>query len=188
VIVEEIRSYLDDPGEHVHTLFDLAMFGDTPLGREIAGSVESVLALPAENLRAFWSQAYRPGNVVVAAAGDISHARSWLWERPSGERGPRDSTRPLFRPAERVLVARRDTSNQICLVFGSPRDDPGAWTREVLNAISGSMSAVCSSPSERTGAGLRCQFHDVVDYADAGALVVSAGIVGQLRRPSGHPR
>jgi predicted Zn-dependent peptidase len=33
VIVEEIRSYLDDPGEHVHTLFDLAMFGDTPLGR-----------------------------------------------------------------------------------------------------------------------------------------------------------
>ncbi|MGA2663250.1 MAG: insulinase family protein, partial [Verrucomicrobiota bacterium] len=28
VIIEEIRSYLDDPGEHVHALFDLAMFGD----------------------------------------------------------------------------------------------------------------------------------------------------------------
>ena len=27
-----------------------------------------------ENLRAFWASAYRPGNVVVSAAGDISHA------------------------------------------------------------------------------------------------------------------
>jgi predicted Zn-dependent peptidase len=52
VIVEEIRSYLDDPGEQVHMLFDLAMFGDTPLGREIAGSEESVRALQEPDLRA----------------------------------------------------------------------------------------------------------------------------------------
>ena len=37
IIVEEIRSYRDDPGQYVFNLFDRAFFGDTPLGWEIAG-------------------------------------------------------------------------------------------------------------------------------------------------------
>jgi predicted Zn-dependent peptidase len=32
IIVEEIRSYQDDPGQFVFNLFDRAFFGDTPLG------------------------------------------------------------------------------------------------------------------------------------------------------------
>src|SRR5687767_11166630 len=35
VIIEEIRSYLDDPGEFCQILFQQAMFGAGPLGREI---------------------------------------------------------------------------------------------------------------------------------------------------------
>ena len=37
VIIEEIRSYLDDPSEYCQILFQTAMFGDGPLGREICG-------------------------------------------------------------------------------------------------------------------------------------------------------
>ncbi len=40
IIVEEIRSYRDDPGQYVFNLFDRAFFGDTPLGWEIAGDEE----------------------------------------------------------------------------------------------------------------------------------------------------
>jgi predicted Zn-dependent peptidase len=191
VIVEEIRSYLDDPGEHVHTLFDLAMFGDTPLGREIAGSVESVLALPVENLRAFWSMAYRPGNVVVAAAGDLAHSEIVaLAERAFGsgaaDRLEFDPAPPL--PAgERVLVARRDTTQtQICLgIPGLPRDDPGAWTLEVLNAILGDGMSSRLFQSVREDRGLAYDVSSyVVDYADAGTLVVSAGVDPQRIRPA----
>ena len=124
VIVEEIRSYLDDPGEHVHTLFDLAMFGDTALGREIAGSEESVRALPQANLRAFWASAYRPGNVVVSAAGDISHEEVVaLVERAFGT-GEADQSdlRAGSRPARRATESssfdarrRRRNSAWACL-------------------------------------------------------------------------
>jgi len=183
VIVEEIRSYLDDPGEHVHTLFDLAMFGDTPLGREIAGSEESVRSLSEANLREFWASSYRPGNVVVSAAGDISHADVVrLVERAFGtgpaNRATFDAAPPL--PAgERVMVVRRDTTQaQLCLgIPGLRRDDPEAWTLEVLNAIlgDGMSSRLFQSVREEKGLAYDVSSY-IVDYADAGAFVVSAGV------------
>ncbi len=191
VIVEEIRSYLDDPGEHVHTLFDLAMFGDTALGREIAGSEESVRALPQANLRAFWASTYRPGNVVVSAAGDISHEEVVaLVERAFGTG---EAAQPVFDPApalpagDRVMVVRRQTTQaQLCLgVPGLPRDDPGAWTLEVLNAIlgDGMSSRLFQSVREEKGLAYDVSSY-IVDYADAGALVVSAGVDPERIKPA----
>ena len=46
VIVEEIRSYLDDPSEYCQILFQTALFGDGPLGREICGDEAGIRALP----------------------------------------------------------------------------------------------------------------------------------------------
>jgi predicted Zn-dependent peptidase len=183
VIVEEIRSYQDDPAEHVHTLFDLAMFGDTPLGREIAGSEESVRALPQENLRTFWATAYRPGNIVVSAAGDIAHEDVVALVEKAFGSGAADP--PAFDPApvlpagERVVVLRRQTSQaQLCLgVPGLRRDDPQAWTLEVLNAIlgDGMSSRLFQSVREEKGLAYDVSSY-IVDYADAGALVVNAGV------------
>lgn len=183
VIVEEIRSYLDDPAEHVHMLFDLAMFGDTPLGREIAGSEESVRALPEANLRSFWASEYRPGNVVVAAAGDIGHdevvelaARAF----GSGSPIPRSvDPAPALPAGERIEVVKRDTTQaQLCVgVPGLRRDDPEAWTLEVLNAIlgDGMSSRLFQSVREEKGLAYDVSSY-VVDYSDAGAFVVAAGI------------
>ena len=50
VIIEEIRSYLDDPSEYCQILFQTAMFGDGPLGREICGE-ESDIAGAARRTR-----------------------------------------------------------------------------------------------------------------------------------------
>src|SRR3954462_3530015 len=73
IIVEEIRSYKDDPGQYVFNLFDRAFFGDTPLGWEIAGDEQSVQGLTDDDIRDFWSRAYKPSNLVIAAAGDMDH-------------------------------------------------------------------------------------------------------------------
>jgi predicted Zn-dependent peptidase len=183
VIIEEIRSYLDDPAEHVHTLFDLALFGNTPLGREIAGSVESVRALPEANLRAFWASAYRPANVVVAAAGEIGHQEVVDLAQPAF--GVGEANHAAFEPApelpagERVVVVQRDTVQaQLCLgVPGLRRDHPEAWTLEIMNAILGDGMSSRLFQSVREDKGLAYDIGSwIVDYADAGALAVSAGV------------
>ncbi|MFN8519948.1 MAG: pitrilysin family protein [Chloroflexota bacterium] len=73
IIVEEIRSYQDDPAQHVFDLFDRTWFGDTPLGWEIAGDETTVGAMDGDRIRGFWSAAYRPDRMVVAVAGDLDH-------------------------------------------------------------------------------------------------------------------
>ena len=73
VIIEEIRSYLDDPSEYCQILFQTAMFGDGPLGREICGEESDILALPEAAIRDFWRATYRPANTVVAVVGDLGH-------------------------------------------------------------------------------------------------------------------
>ena len=76
MIIEEIRSYQDDPAEYAQILFQTALFGDGPLGREICGDEPGIRALPEATIRDFWGTTYRPANTVIAVAGDIDHAQA----------------------------------------------------------------------------------------------------------------
>ncbi len=71
VIIEEIRSSQDSPGEWVHALLQAAMWGSQPLGRDIAGSPESISALSRDDLLTFWHKHYRPENLVISVAGNV---------------------------------------------------------------------------------------------------------------------
>src|ERR1700722_1910521 len=45
VVLEEIAMNDDDPGDTVHEAFTGQLFGDTPLGRPVLGTVESINAI-----------------------------------------------------------------------------------------------------------------------------------------------
>ncbi len=193
VIVEEIRSYLDDPAEHVSVLFDLALFGDTPLGREIAGTEESVRALTADAIRGFWDTFYRPANVVVAAAGDVSHDRFVALADAAFGAGSGPVTgydpAPALPAGERSLRATRPTT-QAQLVLGLPalpRDHPDQWTLAVLNAVLGDGMSSRLFLEVREERGLAYDVgSSIVSYADAGVLSVYAGVdPGKMRHVIG---
>ena len=182
VIVEEIRSYRDDPGQYVFNLFDEAFYGDSPLGWEIAGDEHSVRALPSEEIRGFWSGAYRPANVVVAAAGDVAHER--VVELVEDAFGLGNGVVPGFAaapsaPANRLRVEYRPCAQaHLCLGLpGLPRDHPDQWTLELLNTLLGDGSSSRLFLSLREEAGLAYDVHSFqTDYADAGSLQVYAGV------------
>jgi predicted Zn-dependent peptidase len=183
VIVEEIRSYLDDPVEYAHILFQGAMFGDGPLGREICGDEASIRAMPRAAIREFWSITYRPANTVIAVAGDLEHAEAVdLAGRAFGSGNgvvPGFSAAPLLPAGDRVRIAHRDTA-QAQLVVGVPalrRDHPDAWVLSLLNVILGDGMSSRLFLTVREERALAYDVSSgVLDYADAGALEVSAGV------------
>jgi predicted Zn-dependent peptidase len=183
VIVEEIRSYLDDPSEYCQILFQGALFGDGPLGREICGDEDGVRALPVATIRAFWRSAYRPANTVVAVAGDIEHGEAVALVASAFGTG--NGTVAGFEPApplpagERVAIGKRQTAQaQLCLgVPALHRDHPDSWTLAVLNTVLGDGMSSRLFLSVREERGLAYDVSSgLVDYADAGALEISAGV------------
>ncbi len=183
VIIEEIRSYLDDPAEYAQILFQLAMFGDTPLGREICGDEDGVRRLPESTIHNFWRRTYRPANLVLAVAGDLDHAAVLDLAAPAFGTG--NGRSPTYEPApplpagERFLLGSRDTT-QAHIAVGVPglrRDHPDTWVLTVLNAVLGEGMSCRLFQSVREEKALAYDVGSgVVDYADAGVLGVSAGV------------
>jgi predicted Zn-dependent peptidase len=73
VILEEIAMNDDDPSDTVHEAFAGQLFGDTPLGRPILGSVDSINGITRDRIAEHYAARYTPDNLVVAAAGSLEH-------------------------------------------------------------------------------------------------------------------
>jgi len=183
VIIEEIRSYLDDPSEYCQTLFQVAMFGDGPLGREICGDEAGIRVLPEGTIRDFWQATYRPANTVVALAGDVGHEEAVELAAAAFGTGngtlPRFGAAPTLPAGPRVMLGKRDTT-QAQLSVGVPaleRDHPDSWVLAVLNGVlgDGMSSRLFLTVRERLGLAYDVS-SGLMDYADAGALEVSAGV------------
>ena len=183
VIVEEIRSYLDDPSEYCQILFQTALFGEGPLGREICGDEADVRSLQDAAIRDFWATAYRPANTVVAIVGDLGHDEATALAAAAFGTG--NGVVPGFAPAPRlpagprVMFGKRTTS-QAQLSLGVPglhRDHPDSWVLAVLNTVLGDGMSSRLFLSVREDLGLAYDVSSgIVEYADAGAVEVSAGV------------
>jgi predicted Zn-dependent peptidase len=73
VIMEEIKMYNDLPQHMVHDLLDKMMWPKHPLGRNIAGTLQTVSAISRGDMAQFKDKYYRPENMVIVFTGNIKH-------------------------------------------------------------------------------------------------------------------
>ena len=75
VVLEEIAMRDDDPSDLVHDFFSDTYYGDTPIGRPILGTVESIKGMTRNAVFNYYKKKYLPQDLVVAVAGNIKHKR-----------------------------------------------------------------------------------------------------------------
>jgi len=97
VIIEELGMYRDSPQDWVGVLADEVVWPDLPLGREVAGTRETVSAISLEQMDAYRRQHYTPGNLVISVVGDVTHEQV-ITDSPM-HTAIRHATRTLLTPS-----------------------------------------------------------------------------------------
>jgi predicted Zn-dependent peptidase len=148
VILEEIATVEDTPDDLVFDLHAEALYGEHPYGYSILGTPETVSSLSAADLQRVHAKHYRPGNLVVAAAGKVDHdafvaqVAKLFGEGKACERVPEIAAPEVL--AGRDLRVNRPTA-QTHIAFGSAtfgHSDPHRYALILLScAFGGGMSS-----------------------------------------------
>ncbi len=122
VVIDEINSYRDSPGESIFDDFEDLLFTGHALGRNILGTIESVKALKREHLLAFVQNHYAVDRMVFASVGRISSLKlkrileQHLLELPA-KAAPNEASKTWTYRAQEKRVKR--TGYQSHLILGN---------------------------------------------------------------------
>jgi len=184
VIIEEIKMVRDRPDSWVHEMLEDLVWPDHPMGRSIAGTLDSISAMSKDAILDYFRAFYHPGNIVVSVAGDISQKEAnrviagFFQGRESREK-------KTFAPVDTgvrgpsVRVENRDTK-QANIVLGFPgysRLHPRRYALELLDVILGQGMSSRLFQEVRVKRGLAYSVGSQYSpHQDTGLLRIYAGV------------
>jgi predicted Zn-dependent peptidase len=188
VILDEIAMHDDDPDDVVHNLFAAQAWGpDSPLGRGIAGSADSIEALDRDVIDAFYRAHYRPERMVVSAAGNLDHdevvelvvkafSRAGFLDGEATPVPPRAGDPVPVQPGASEEKRPFEQVNLVLGVEGLRRDDDRRFALGVLNTAlgGGTSSRLFQEVRERRGLAYSV-FSFTSSHAETGLVGVSVG-------------
>jgi predicted Zn-dependent peptidase len=184
VIVEEINYSLDAPDSLVQMLVNELQWPNHPLGRDVAGTRESVEGLSRASLVAYLGDLYLPGNTVLGLAGQVSHEEAVNWAKAylkGWQPGPPTLYEPAalnHRGSSLQLETKDIEQTHLSFSFAAlSRSDPDRYALRLLNVLlgEGMSSRLFQEVRERLGLAYNVESF-VSTYQDTGAIGVYAGV------------
>lgn len=182
VVLEEVHMYEDTPDELVHDIHLNHIWTGHALGRNILGTIPAIENFDKKLIQQYYQDFYTPDNIVIAAAGNLSHERlEALAERYFGKmKGKRKqmvaSTAPILIPA---ITIQPKAVEQVHLCLGTtsvPQSSPDIYAVHILNNILGGGISSRLFQSIREDKGLAYSIYSYqTNYSDAGLFTVYAG-------------
>jgi predicted Zn-dependent peptidase len=184
VIIEEIHMCKDSPAQQAGLLIDKLLWTQHPLGRDIAGTAESVSGISREMLLNYMKNGYTPKNTLIAVTGNIQNAEvlditNQLlrdWNNPGINTGYQAYQE---QPGKRLLIEKRDTEQaHLNLALpGISLSDHRRFHLDLLNVILGEGMSSRLFSEIRDRMGLAYSINSYVEhFLDTGSLTVSASV------------
>ena len=185
VVLEEIAMYEDQPQELVHDLISEATFGTHPLGRPVIGRAEVISSVSRRVVSGYHRSMYVPGNVVVAAAGNLKHeeferllVRVQRRAAAPARKGPRVRPPLVKAPPPDLRFQRKDTEQyHVCVAApGIARSDRRRFAASLLDGILGGSASSRLFQEIREKRGMAYAVYSFASqYTDTGQLGVYIG-------------
>ena len=184
VILEEINLYEDTPVRKIGDIYEHLLYGDTPMGWDIAGDKEIIKAITREDFVSYMASLYSAANMTVVVAGGIDPLDvSGQVEEYFGKM-PRFETAPYLPVVEAQKVPqielRDKKTEQIHISIGVRTEGLESEDRYSLSVLSAMLGGGMSSRlfhevREKRGLGYYVRSHSE-HYEDAGSLTTTAGV------------
>ena len=186
VIIEEMKMVEDTPDEFLAEIFSAAYFPGHPLGRPIEGTAETVSTFGSGRTREFHATAYAPRNLVIAAAGNVEHARlvdlaatAFGYDAGGASDAQGEVKDEPPSPAAPILVRRKKELEQAHLILASPfpsARDEDRYAASLLSSVIGGGTSSRLWQQVREERGLAYSVGAVGShYTDAGVFQIYAG-------------
>jgi predicted Zn-dependent peptidase len=182
VIVEEMNMYLDTPTSYLPGVYDRLCYGDTPLGRDIIGTKETVRAATRETFMRHLGRWYVPARTIIGLGGAVTDEAKRLVEGlfgtlPAAESAPPAPWKP--EPHPRVRIHQKDSDSLHIRIGGDglPLLHPDRYAASVLSAVlgGGMSSRLFTEVRERRGLAYYIGAQHG-QYVEAGSLFSQAGV------------
>jgi predicted Zn-dependent peptidase len=182
VILEEIKMEADSPDYLVHEIFSSNFWKDHPLGKPILGTPQTVKRFDRAMIRNYYGSIYVPANLIVTAAGNLTHERLVALVCEHFESMPPvdlPQTDPVPGTHARLALRNKKALEQVHLVLGVPSyplPHEERFTCYVMNTLlgGGMSSRLFQNIRERQGLAYAV-FSELNPYRDTGCMSIYAG-------------
>lgn len=142
VIGEEIRMYEDSPEDLVYDLSSYAVWGDTPMGRTILGTYDTLESITPDIMRDYMQRHYTGANLIISVSGNFGEDFFDLLEHYFGSNKISTTPPPLpdapFRNGQRLIRTKDIEQVQLVAAFkGIDVMDEGVYNLLVMNNVFG---------------------------------------------------
>jgi predicted Zn-dependent peptidase len=184
VIIEELAMIADSPAQQVDLLLDETLWPGQPLGRDVAGSEETVRGITRDVALDYLHDQYVPNNTVVSIAGAVTEEEVLAqaeqifgdWSR-GVPRGWFPAVNGQQAPRTAVKYKSSEQAHLSLAVRGLPMHHPDRYALSLLSVILGEGMSSRLSLELRERRALCYDVHSYCSYfLDTGAFQLYAGV------------